>query len=754
MKKHDKIFGRLLFWMSLLVMVLVTVVAGSVYTYSSGKLKSSIADMSIKQLNQIETFTDAYVFKNAEVFAAQNFILFKKGSATDRLYGNEELNSGFLYSYYTNLADVVDAHDFVDSVHIYLPHRNMIVSSDGISYLDGKSKYTRSTAEKKELFVRRLNGEQWISTYKNSNGKNIITFIIDYSPSLNAIPKAMIAIDINEESIQTAFSNMGSNDDVRIAIINENGAMISNSDKSLLYHDISEEKYIKRILQSDKEAGWFVSRTNGAKKLVSFFKSKYNNWSYISITDIGAIFVTNKVILSFTLVVYIIALITGLIGVYFVSKSHYMPIRDLATLVSALTEKGDTESAYDVLSNAIFQMDDNIKQYKKFTENMLPMVKNNLAYELLHNNIDREYLEKQYMILEIPSNNGAFTVIDFQFHMSESDSSAYFEYSLIEYFNALNNENRTVLCLSQTLSVTVIICAADEKQLGVDVLVNDISRLCEENDNLYFQMYVGETVDDIKQISDLYKRIQAIKKYSFVYGGFYVLYLRDIEERERSMLTIDSEALFKNLKAQLDSGEEKEVNSIFSNVIHRLKNESFSYDYIQELMMQLISFVTDYIKDIKPETEELAKKKERLYEIYKSADSLDQVIECVQSVCTSIVYDNKDEPKNYELSTQIKEFIDSIPNEEMKNVTLMYVADKLMLSQAYISRMFKNETGERFINYLTNIKLERSAELLRNKNIKIKNVCDIMGYSNANYFIKKFREKYGITPKQYQFKIK
>ena len=123
----------------------------------------------------------------------------------------------------------------------------------------------------------------------------------------------------------------------------------------------------------------------------------------------------------------------------------------------------------------------------------------------------------------------------------------------------------------------------------------------------------------------------------------------------------------------------------------------------------------------------------------------------IQDLCINIVYVNNDRSGRYEISEKVKGFIGTLPDEEMKNVTLMYVADKLFLSQAYISRMFKNETGERFIDYLTNEKLERCARILKNKNVKIKDVCNMMGYSNSNYFIRKFREKYGITPKQYQF---
>ena len=58
----------------------------------------------------------------------------------------------------------------------------------------------------------------------------------------------------------------------------------------------------------------------------------------------------------------------------------------------------------------------------------------------------------------------------------------------------------------------------------------------------------------------------------------------------------------------------------------------------------------------------------------------------------------------------------------------------------------------KFLDWITNEKLERSARILKDRSIKIKDVCEMMGYSNSNYFIRKFKEKYGVTPKQFQAK--
>lgn len=187
-------------------------------------------------------------------------------------------------------------------------------------------------------------------------------------------------------------------------------------------------------------------------------------------------------------------------------------------------------------------------------------------------------------------------------------------------------------------------------------------------------------------------------------------------------------------------------------MINTLKNGCFSYDYIHEFLFRLMEFLSGYMQERGIVTDELSKNKETLYDEYRQAENIDKMLGFVQDLCINIIYMNDGADGGYDISARVKAFVSSLPDEEMKNITLMYVADKLFLSQAYISRTFKNETGERFIDYLTNEKLERCARILRDKNVKVKEVCDMMGYSNSNYFIRKFRDKYGITPKQYQFK--
>lgn len=69
----------------------------------------------------------------------------------------------------------------------------------------------------------------------------------------------------------------------------------------------------------------------------------------------------------------------------------------------------------------------------------------------------------------------------------------------------------------------------------------------------------------------------------------------------------------------------------------------------------------------------------------------------------------------------------------------------------YISKIFKEETGDSLINYLIKIRLEKASFLLKkNKEISIKEISLLVGYEDAYYFSKLFKKYYSFSPLQFK----
>jgi AraC-like DNA-binding protein len=83
--------------------------------------------------------------------------------------------------------------------------------------------------------------------------------------------------------------------------------------------------------------------------------------------------------------------------------------------------------------------------------------------------------------------------------------------------------------------------------------------------------------------------------------------------------------------------------------------------------------------------------------------------------------------------------------------SIKQISDELNMSESNFCQYFKRVTGVAPKEYLTDIKLSKAKDMI--KHTSITDVAFDLGYENISYFISLFKNKYGITPKQYKKNI-
>ena len=103
---------------------------------------------------------------------------------------------------------------------------------------------------------------------------------------------------------------------------------------------------------------------------------------------------------------------------------------------------------------------------------------------------------------------------------------------------------------------------------------------------------------------------------------------------------------------------------------------------------------------------------------------------------------------------KIGEAIDYLEKNFEKHIKLQYLAEIACMSERHFYRIFKNATGESPINYLIQIRLQQSRYLLRSTNMPVSDIAYEAGFSDHNYFTKKFKRASGMTPIKYRWNFK
>ena len=102
------------------------------------------------------------------------------------------------------------------------------------------------------------------------------------------------------------------------------------------------------------------------------------------------------------------------------------------------------------------------------------------------------------------------------------------------------------------------------------------------------------------------------------------------------------------------------------------------------------------------------------------------------------------------LVSKVKTYIEE---NYQKDISLDEVSRLVDISPYYFSKLFKQEAGKNFIEYLTEIRMHHAEEFLRDPSYSIKEVCVMSGYSDPNYFSRLFKKYEGVTPSEYRERL-
>lgn len=86
----------------------------------------------------------------------------------------------------------------------------------------------------------------------------------------------------------------------------------------------------------------------------------------------------------------------------------------------------------------------------------------------------------------------------------------------------------------------------------------------------------------------------------------------------------------------------------------------------------------------------------------------------------------------------------------MQGITLEELAQKLYVSEEYLSSQFKKETGVSFRDTVKHYRIDKIKELLLHSSLKLNQISDMVGYSDPKYMSKVFKEEVGMLPAEYR----
>ena len=107
------------------------------------------------------------------------------------------------------------------------------------------------------------------------------------------------------------------------------------------------------------------------------------------------------------------------------------------------------------------------------------------------------------------------------------------------------------------------------------------------------------------------------------------------------------------------------------------------------------------------------------------------------------------ESRSKEAVESVVSYIDANLSQDL---SLTRLSEYTMLSNNYLSRIFKEHKGVNLVDYITRCRMDKAAEMLSETRLPVEQIARALGYNTPHYFSRRFREYSGLTPNQYRLR--
>lgn len=265
--------------------------------------------------------------------------------------------------------------------------------------------------------------------------------------------------------------------------------------------------------------------------------------------------------------------------------------------------------------------------------------------------------------------------------------------------------------------------------------------------NVKFSASLGQVVRSMTEISLSYHKAKELLECEFFCAEEGVMY-QDPSAEPRFELNVHESLDISSLEEQmyyaLDLGNPAPIPEFMKTAGNYLAAQGRTEQEIKRYFAELITGLISKLSTRNPEldgilrlyTESIAHlyQKRSLYLLTRHA------AEILQKVTSHI-----DRCQNQDL----KVMLDMIHRNYGDNLKLETMAGVLNYNNAYLGKLFKNATGEYFNTYLDKVRIEQAKRMLQ-EGMKVYQVAEKVGYTNADYFHSKFKRYVGISPSNYR----
>ncbi|MGI5898724.1 MAG: helix-turn-helix domain-containing protein [Christensenellales bacterium] len=745
--KTKKLLYSMIFSYTVVILVITTIIAMVAIVLSRDVIYSEIGKFDERILeSSSEKVFNSVVAKGQSIYL--DIILAQENK---ELISSKHISKDHvaIFELYNILKSATAKHsDSIAAIHIYFNEKNIMVSSN-YGY--------------KEFDTRRFDGDYaWlggllsdqcsdhcsvpVSYAEGGSWQNHIALRYTY-PLGVSLDRARYTVFVifEEEKIYSELLESFSAGYNSAFLVNGNGVVLSSLNRMFIFEPAPENTI--SLIDREKDYGQHQYQQDGSDFIFSYYSVKGTDWYIANTLSIHEFYSSYFTMRFYFLLIWLLVLFVGIQMAIVISRLYYKPIQkiSLKAIESFGSEIHDRRNEFNIIEGAIDQMHLKISNLQDIIKANSTLMKQNFLLSLLTGRKkDEKELADRLTLFSLPTdydcavcflldlNNAAMRSI-------KLDEIQVVKIGLIESLNAASPEWFCIAGEYTDDQVVGVIAFKESERERAFAHISSISQ------SMFLRLTTGGDVPSLALLGESCGQAAIAAQYSFFYHDSLAIHWSDIAGRHNSDLTLPAEKLsflgaksFQKTDLMLDG---------FCSVLDEIASGSYNVDYSKEIIRSMLH-------DISINLNSSANTKADDFrsdfdEALDAADSINYLRDWVVDYFCGL-NNCKTDTTSQSIISKVKGYINRNLDGDL---SLDTVAGHVYMSPKYLSRVFKDITGQNFSEYITQMRIEAACNLLRETRLSVEEITARVGYNSSAYFIMRFKQSVGCTPKQYRRRL-
>ncbi|MDR6555597.1 AraC family transcriptional regulator [Paenibacillus qinlingensis] len=464
------------------------------------------------------------------------------------------------------------------------------------------------------------------------------------------------------------------------------------------------------------------------------------------------------------------AILISLMFLMFITHRNYKPIEEIMIRIdryalkrSLSMGKKSEHDEFQFITSALDNLVEKSNQYELRHQEDLSIRKKYWFYELLEGNfsLNQAEWETEAAQLELPESFHSTLVMiieidnyqEFQAKYSSRDQSL---------FKFVIHGVLQEIAQSQELTVwfewkeadqlcAILYVQAEQDYPSIEPLAQLIKNWVSTNLKFTISIYVGTRGNEAEEISHSYQDALKAGQFRTLRGYNNVYYATETQSHLQSDIYRQLQSVRSLVKAV--RAAEAEWQRILEELFVDMRTEQLPREKVLDIIHYLFFALEKEMEDLPPE---LARHwVDRLNVEARTALVATDLIGDIQVGLQDLLNALVASIQEWQLANEHHNRIDEIKlyllqNYSNPDLSLNYLSEKFDLPSRVLSKLFKAETGERFVEYLIDIRMTEAKRLLLQTTEPVQSIGEQVGYLQVISFIRTFKKAEGSTPGEYR----